>query len=243
METTSLPETPSTTSTKPKVKFAKTRAHQTYRLKDGTKVPGASTVAKIGDDPSALIHWAWTCGMNGQDYKKVREQAADIGTLAHFMVECHLRGQEPDTSEFSKADIDRAETAFMKFLEFWQTNGLTVSGEPEVQLVSEKYKYGGTLDLPATDRDGGLVLLDWKTSGAIYDTHLSQLAGYEGLWNENHPDRPITRRAIVRIGKEDVGDFEYRWLADLSKHLEAFRAKAALYHALKECRKTMKEAE
>jgi len=65
---------------KERVKFAKTSAHITYKLKDGSRVPGASTIAKIGDDPSALIYWAWDLGMQKLDYKKVRETAADIGT-------------------------------------------------------------------------------------------------------------------------------------------------------------------
>ena len=72
--------------TKETVKFPKDRAHITYRLKNGKRVPGASTVAKIGDDPSALMYWAWDLGKQGIDYKKAREQAADIGTLAHFLI-------------------------------------------------------------------------------------------------------------------------------------------------------------
>ena len=62
------------------VRLEKTRAHQKYPLKDGTDVPGASTIAKIGEDSSGLIHWAWKLGMEGQDYRKVRDKAADIGT-------------------------------------------------------------------------------------------------------------------------------------------------------------------
>jgi hypothetical protein len=40
------------------VKLEKTRAHQRYILKNGTQVPGASTICKIGDDNSSLIHLA-----------------------------------------------------------------------------------------------------------------------------------------------------------------------------------------
>jgi hypothetical protein len=71
-------------------------------LKDGTQVPGASTICQDRRRHQWLIHWAWNLGMEGQDYRKVRDKAADIGTVAHFMIECHfLHNHEPDLSEFS----------------------------------------------------------------------------------------------------------------------------------------------
>ncbi len=221
--------------TKERIKFAKDRAHITYKTKAGKRVPGASTIAKIGDDPSALIHWAWDLGKQNVDYKKAREGAADIGTLAHFMIQCHVRGQEADLSEFSAEQQDKASNAFLKFLEFWQSEKF----EPiavEVPLVSETYEYGGTLDLVA--RNGGVVLLDWKTSNAIYRPYVIQLAGYEMLWNVNHPGTDIARRAIIRIGKSESNDLEVRWLSDLEPYKEAFRCQLALYRAFQKCPKT-----
>jgi len=214
---------------KEKVKFQKTDAHDTYKLKDGTRVPGASTIAKIGDDPSALIYWSWDLGRQGIDYKKARDQAADIGTLAHFLIQCHLRGQVADLSEFSKADQDKAETAFIKFLEFWDAEKFQPVAI-ETPLVSEQWRYGGTLDLIAHDADG-LALLDWKTSKAIYRPYLVQVAMYQQLWNENNPKQLIRRRAICRIGKDDAMDLEVRWLSDMSPYFEAAKAQLALYRA------------
>jgi PD-(D/E)XK nuclease superfamily len=222
--------------TKEPVKFEKTSAHITYKLKDGTRVPGASTIAKIGDDPSALLYWAWDLGKQGIDYKKAREQAADIGTLAHFLIQTHLRGQEADLSEFSKADQDKAETAFLKFLEFWDAEKFSPVAI-ETPLVSEQWRYGGTVDLLARD-DKGLALLDWKTAKAIYRTYCIQLAMYEQLWNENHPKDTIKRRAIIRVGKEDAMDLEVRWLSDLGPYFEAAKAQLTLYRAFQALPKT-----
>ncbi len=223
--TSNLPE-------KPVVKLEKKKSHQVYKLADGTRVPGASTVAKVGDDASALIYWAWDLGQKGLDYRKVRDNAADIGTIAHFMIECHLNGRTPDLSECSPDDIDKAENAFLKFLEFWEREGMR-SVSPEVQLVSEKHGFGGTLDAPCIDRDGNYVLFDWKTSKALYLSHFSQLAGYENLWNECNPDKRIARRAIIRIGKEEKGDFEVRWLSDMGRYWSLFQAQLHLYQAKK----------
>jgi hypothetical protein len=84
------------------VKLQKTRSHQKYLLKDGTQVPGASTIAKIGDDGSSLIHWAWNLGSRGLDYRKVRDQPPTSARSAHFMIECFLHNHEADLSEFSR---------------------------------------------------------------------------------------------------------------------------------------------
>jgi hypothetical protein len=212
------------------VRLEKTRAHQKYPLKDGTDVPGASTIAKLGEDTNGLIHWAWNLGMEGQDYRKVRDKAADIGTVAHFLIECFLHGHEADLSEYSAADIERAWVSFGNFKNWWDSEGFTII-EPEVQLVSEEYLFGGTIDAPSRDRDGKVVLLDWKTSKAINNAHRVQLAGYEQLWNENRPDMPIERRAIVRIGKESPDDFEVSEPSNIGAYWEVFKAKLFLHYA------------
>ena len=212
------------------VKLQKYRSHQKYILKDGTQVPGASTIAKIGDDGSSLIHWAWDLGNRGIDYRKARDQAADIGTIAHFLIECFLHGHEADLSDFCQADIDKANIAFGNFRTWWDAEGLTVL-EPEVQLVSEEHLFGGTIDAPSRDRDGKIVLLDWKTSKGIWPAHKVQLAGYEQLWNENRPDMKVQRRGIVRIGKESPDDFEVSWIFSAEPFWEVFKARLFLHYA------------
>lgn len=211
------------------VKLQKYRSHQKYILKDGTQVPGASTIAKIGDDGSSLIHWAWDLGNRGIDYRKARDQAADIGTIAHFLIECFLHGHEADLSDFCQADIDKANIAFGNFRTWWDAEGLTVL-EPEVQLVSEEHLFGGTIDAPSRDRDGKIVLLDWKTSKGIWPAHKFQLAAYERLWNECRGDMKVQRRGIVRIGKESPDDFEVAWLFSSEPEWRVFKARLDLYY-------------
>ena len=66
-----------------------TKAHQQYRLKDGTIVPGVTTPLGILAKPG-LVPWAWNLGREGLDYRKVSEKGMDIGSLAHMMIECDL---------------------------------------------------------------------------------------------------------------------------------------------------------
>jgi hypothetical protein len=244
-----------------KVKLVRNAPHQKYHLADGTQVPGGSTICKIGDDAGALIHWAWDLGKRGLDYRKERDKAADIGTLAHFMIECMLNNQVADLSDYDEADIAKALVCYTKFLDWWEIQNLTVVAT-EIQLVNEEYRYGGTIDLIAVDDDGDHVLLDFKTSKKISESYWRQCAGYAALWEANtspapfpesdrlkcglpapHVLRPlglqavimnpqITNHAIVRIGKQEEGDFEVVWKKDLSKEWFVFQKQVDLYWAM-----------
>lgn len=208
---------------KPIKKLERTRAHQQYKLADGTIVPGATGVLGVMDKSGPLMHWAWNLGMEGKDYRKTRDKAADIGTIAHFMVECHLTGFEPDLSEFSKDDIDKAENALIKFLYFWDSEELELVCS-EHQIISSVKKYGGTLDLVARSKrfDGRLILIDFKTSKSFYDSHFYQAAGYRALWDgAPYPVKAIDETIIIRIGKEESGDFEARRVG-AAAHLKDF---------------------
>jgi len=215
-----------------KTKLERGKPHQKYILQDGTEVPGGSTICKIGDDPAALIHWAWNLGREGKDYRKERDKAADIGTIAHFLIECFLTQQVADLSDYSQADIDKALVCYNKFHDWWEEQDLQVVAT-EIQLVNEVYKYGGTIDLIARRKLGNAVLLDFKTSKKISDSYWRQAAGYAALWEASNPNDRITNHAIVRIGKEEEGDFEVVWKDDLSKEWEVFQRQVDLYWALK----------
>lgn len=216
----------------PTVKCSKKRAHQVYRSKEGKILVGASTVSKIGEDQSALQHWAWKQGVEGLDYKKLTDEAADIGTVGHFLIQCYLSNDTPDLSEFSPDVVGVGTKVFEKFKQAWKDAGLSVVAS-EISLVSE-IGYGGTIDVIAKDQTGKIVLLDIKNQPRIYGAAYRQLAGYETLWNENHPDQVIQRRAIFRHGKKDPGDTEQRWIGDLSKHWNVFQKQLALYLAFKQ---------
>lgn len=227
METIELPAV----LPKQRVKFAKTKAHQRYRTKDGKVVPGTTTVLGIIDKPQ-LLKWAWQCGMDGIDMNRVRDEAADIGTLAHFMVECHHNGVEADLSEFSAEQQDKATNAFLKFLEYWQASGFKMV-RSEAQLVSELYRYGGTTDTIFKDPSGKLGIIDTKSNKAIYNNMWWQVAAYKHLVEENL-GCPVERTIIVRIGKEESGDFEVSERALTARHWNVFRCALDLHNAIKE---------
>ena len=214
-----------------KQKFETTKAHQRYKTAEGVAVPGVTTVLGATIPKPALLAWAYNCGVKGEDFCKVKDKAADVGTIAHWLIELHLKGLEPDTSNFAPADLSKAENAVIKFMSWWDTGKFEFVSS-EIQLVSTE-GYGGTLDIMAK-QNGELILIDLKTSKGIYDEYWFQLSAYANLYCENYPFEELKRFIICRIGKEESdSDFEIQEKQNLNWELDVFRKCLALYKALK----------
>jgi hypothetical protein len=225
-----------------KRKYEKLKAHQTYKGLDGTKGPGVTTVLGIKNKP-ALVNWAYNQGKAGLDLHKVQQEAFDIGHCFHFMAECHAQGVEADLDCFCKDDIDKAESAFIKFLGWWEAEGLTTVST-EIQLYSTELGFGGTADLIAQDKTGRLLVADYKTSKAVYGEYKCQVAALAWLHDNadvqmvdgvptkrTTPFEAIERRVVVRVGKEETGDFEAHEVSDAetADRWEEFLACLQLY--------------
>lgn len=197
-----------------------------YFLDDGTKVPGVTTVLSRFKESGGLIHWAWNEGMEGRDYRETRDAAANAGTIAHALVECDIRAKAFDPSGHQTEALEKAYMAFAAYLEWKeQTNLKPVASE--VALISEKHRFGGTLDAMLVN--GKLSLGDVKTSAGIYQEYLYQLAAYGIVWEENNPDRPIEGGYhLLRFSKQE-GDFHHHYFGDLSEARRGFLLMLELY--------------
>lgn len=203
------------------IDFLKT--HTVYKNEKGIRLPGVTTVLGTLNKP-ALLKWAWQCGKDGIEMDAVRDKAADIGTIAHALCEAHLRGMELDTANLTPEMLDRAETSFVKFVSWWDKEGMVVV-RTELAMVSETMQVGGTLDILAARPDGKLVLVDLKSSKAIYEEMLIQVATYAAMYEESQGGR-IDELFIVRIGKEDADDLEVREVNNRTARVAAFHALA-----------------
>lgn len=206
-----------------------------YRVADGARVPSVSTILSRFKDSGALIKWAYTTGRShgfsegrGEDAPQslyeVSGKAADIGTAAHAMVEAVIAGEEPRLrEEYMALDVEgreKAENAFGMY-EQWASQSKLVIVAQEMQLVSERHRYGGTPD--AIGRIGDeLCLVDWKTSNGVYSDYLLQLAAYKSLWEEVHPDQPLTGGYHLCRFAKDHGDFAHHYYRNLDEALEMF---------------------
>jgi hypothetical protein len=162
------------------------KAHQRYRLENGQIVPGATTVIgnNLGWNKNVLMGWARKQALMGNDPDLVKQKAADIGTIAHYLCECNSREKEPDLSEYPPKYVETAQKCYQGYLDFIKRHNVK-DIQPEMQLVSQKYRYGGTIDM--LYRTGNkLILGDIKTSSGIYVEHKIQLASYYHLALENN---------------------------------------------------------
>ena len=210
----------------------KTRGHQIYRLQDGSRVPGCTTIIGVMDKPH-LVPWANRLGLEGISTKAYTDVLKDTGTLAHALVQADLEGWEVDTSEFSQDQISDAETAFLKWLEFKARHSIELLGS-EMQLASEEHRYGGTLDAYVL-MDGEPMLIDFKTGKKIYDEYSLQLTGLRMLLSEHGQDVGSNdRNAILRLGRTASEGFEFRQMELTNRHWKMFKALLTVYELRKE---------
>lgn len=214
-------------------------ARNGYAFSDGAKAHSVTNVLEsLGWGKEGLMYWAWDLGCKGFAYKDLRKQAATIGTIAHERVECDLLGKpwEPQ-ADYDPQDIVASDEPFEKYLE-WKKQWEIVVVLAEKNLVSDHLGYAGTPDFLVKMRkrrdwtggagDGGdmgdldphiepwrLVLIDLKTSKAVYPSMIVQVAAYAELIEDAERDLVIANSAdgridaclILRVGK-DVGEFE-----------------------------------
>lgn len=183
---------------------SRSKQHTVYKNKAGQRVPGTTTITAVMDKP-ALVLWANKLGLAGIDSTKYVDELATIGILAHYMIECHCKNIIPDLNDYSQNQISLANNSFKKWVDWQKTTGF-IPVHNELQLVSEKYQFGGTIDIIGIIK-GKVYLIDIKTCKGIYGEQKTQVAGgYNILGIENYYN--IDHVVIIRVGRNDDEGFE-----------------------------------
>lgn len=206
------------------------KAHTIYKLEDGTRVPGVTTVCGLLNKP-ALVLWANRLGLQGIDTTKYVDESAKIGTLIHAMVEHHIKKEELDTSEYSKKEIDLAENGFIKYLEWEGQQEIEPIGN-EIQLVSEEHKFGGTIDF-LCKLNGVETLVDFKSGSGIYNEHFLQTSAYFKMAREKgyNPQQIL----ILNIGRNENENFATQLIKGdtIDNYFEIFKNLLSIYNIKK----------
>jgi hypothetical protein len=210
-------------------KSDRVKVHTIYRNAKGERIPSVTTIIDILDKP-ALMHWAWKCGIEGLDYRKVRDEAGTIGTITHHLAECFLKKKEPILNEYQPDLLQRARGAFNGFTDWFNSNSFEMVFS-EKHLISEKMQVGGTIDFYGSLHNGTVMaLVDLKTSNGLWPEHRLQVAAYRELLLEN--GYKVDRVILLHIDKE-TGDFAPHNLADLSRELKLFKLLLKVYPLMK----------
>jgi hypothetical protein len=185
-----------------------------YTDKDGVRLPSVTTViSNLGWNTRSLMHWAWKQGWEQKDYKEEKQAAANIGTVAHKLIEIDVTQGIVVPSDietlryrFGNETVDKALIAFSGY-ERWRDSEEFQSLTAEESLISETMRCGGTLDhymvFAVGLVRGKRSILDVKVTRDIYPEHIIQVSTYGAMRNECHPDEPIEELHFLKLGKEE----------------------------------------
>lgn len=217
-----------------------------YYLEDGTRVPSVTTVLGKAKDPGGLLHWAYKTGLKqGFAHGKrgvtpptgglYADKAAEIGTCVHDAAESFIHGFDweatiADFEGLTDKQKAKAHIAFGAFKKWHDTVRLKVLAT-EIPLVSETHRIGGTVDAIA-EIGIDIAVLDWKSSSALYEDYLIQLATYAKLWSEVR-GQPIDSIHVCRFDKE-TGSFTHHCVADYERYWDAFKHLRSYYELIYE---------
>lgn len=210
-----------------------------YKNGEGKRLPSVTTILGRFKDSGPLMFWAFSQGKAAERgeisrlYDK-RDEAAEIGTVAHEMAEAHIHGVDPmkllasydNLGDQGKGQAIQAFEMFRRWCEIVNVEWL----HTEIPLVSEDLQVGGTIDAIA-NVGGKLCIVDFKTSKGVYSDYWVQVAAYAKMWNEFHFEK-IEEIHILRFGKEKP-DFEHQFRAEWSKEERAFSLMIELYSLMK----------
>jgi hypothetical protein len=229
-----------------------TDKHRFWKIVDGKKVPVSSVTTFTGviDKSAALIGWAVKLtrlhltglieqgeiiGMDHvleacKQHTIRKQEAADIGTQIHALVEQWIKGEE-----FEIPEDDRVRNGFDAFLKFQKAHNAKWIDSEKI-IYSRKYDYAGILDAVG-EIDGKLVLVDFKSSNGLYPEYSFQAAAYQIAYEEM-TGKKIDHRLIIRFGKED-GEFEVKKYAENDADKAGFIACLTLKNRLKQLEKSI----
>ena len=204
------------------------RPIQGYRNSAGDRIPGVTTIIGRFKESGGLLQWAFKQGQSGAaSLYAERDKAAEAGTLAHDLIEASILGKERPAFSGDKAIFEKAVNAYEQFLEWREQTRIEIVAT-EKSYVSERHQFGGTVDAIGRDMKGRIVLLDWKSSNAIYRDMLIQLAAYALLLEECESQLTPQGYHILRIAKESA-DFEHRFFGELEDAKKSFLLMRDLY--------------
>ena len=143
------------------------------------------------------------------------QAAGDLGTRVHAAIDAFILGQEPVLDADTKQGYDN----FRKWLD---ESGIKIL-KGDTYIANLELGFGGAMDALG-EKDGKLIMLDWKTGNSLQDTASLQSSAYSIAFEDTFGE-PINDGYVCRFGKEIPGDIE-------PKRVNMANAKSAFISAL-----------
>lgn len=188
---------------------------QPYKNSQGKRLPGVTTIlgSNLGWDTQMLVAWARKIAMAGGDPNVIRDEAADTGTLAHYIIECFVNKLTPDyEKQYTPEQKTKAVNCVQGF-KLWKDRYAPEFITSELSLVNDQYGFGGTIDI-ISKIDGSLVINDIKTNNHVSPKMVIQVSAYKKLY-EMHTNEHIKWCEIIQLNKDKPEYKLYRFNTEL----------------------------
>ncbi len=164
--------------------------------KEWDDIPSVTQVTGLIMSPRLVY---WFKNTSPEEIKAKSEKSLNIGKTVHKIIEEVEKGKPIEIITEHSEEIRNAVKGYFQ----WRKDKHIEDVESEVKLRSPNVK--GTFDRVCRS-DGRLLLIDWKTSKAIYPESLMQAMAYWHLYYYNS-GKKIDECWIIRLGKEKA-EFE-----------------------------------
>jgi hypothetical protein len=208
-----------------------------YSTEDGGFVPSVTTILECYPKGAAYYNWLKE---NGKDADEIRDEAGRRGSVVHKLTEFYDAGYEVSLiNPQGQIEYKLNEwSMFERYVNF-RNRFQFVTDSIELNIISKELGYAGTIDR-IIDMDGEKILLDIKTSNAIYPSYWLQLAAYRSLLMNKVGIR-VNKVAILWLNaktrtegkKGDVQGIGWQLITkdDTNKELQLFNATLNLWAA------------
>jgi hypothetical protein len=209
-----------------------------YSTEDGGFVPSVTTILECYPKGAAYYNWLKE---NGKDADEIRDEAGRRGSVVHKLTEFYDAGYEVNlVNPQGQIEYKLNEWAmFERYVEF-RNRFQFVTESIEMNIISKKLGYAGTIDR-IIDMNGEKILIDIKTSNAIYPSYWLQLAAYRSLLTEKEGYNPVDKVGILWLNaktrtegkKGDIQGIGWQLITkdDTDNELELFKATHNLWAA------------
>jgi len=171
------------------------------------------------------------------NYRTVKDAAADIGTAVHDALEMTIKSRADlcpsptlplETVEgFTQDMVDMANAAIQTGIQYLNDHDIQLV-QSETPRWSPYFGYVGTNDLIARI-DGKLSVLDFKTGKRLYPEVFLQTAAYQMAYQEEFPDDLVVQRVGLNVGKDGHLEDVYRDNSTLKSDFNCFLALLEVY--------------
>jgi hypothetical protein len=217
----------------------KTHALMGWAVKEALAIVEHSLLERLDGKPEKRVFLSerWVHDMVAAAKHRphgIKTEAADIGTRVHAYLDAFVKGkQRPVESADMKPCLDA-------FFKWWRASDIEIL-LGDTKVASLQYHYGGSLDWLGRDRDGKIVLGDFKTAKGMRPAEFEfQLGGYNRALSETY-NITSDRAVIVRLDKI-TGMPEIHEVPDLDDAFTGFLWARNLSISLSEVERRFKNA-